>query len=123
MEGSTVTISDCHPGDMLAVIEDGATSYVLLGRLLCMNDKHDTIHGALVDSVDPEALVYVPGEWRSIDADAEVLAVIETGAKRRESTMRAYRERMKRATGHDPHQTQETGDIDPMLARARGGGW
>ncbi len=118
-------LGECNAGDLVAVDDGGATIYVLVGRVLqSMKKKGGEIHGALVDLVDPETLLYIPGSWRSMDHQLEVLAVVETASRRRE-LLALYREaRMRRATGRDAYATNED-EVDPMLHGVAkvGGGW
>ncbi len=113
---------DCQVGDIVVVDDHGYGLYVLLGALLIRKEKKAVPHGAYADLVDPETLRPVTFSMRWIDPASEVVAIVETGARRRELLVRDYRARMKRATGEDPHRAEGDVELDPMLS-VKSGGW
>jgi hypothetical protein len=82
-----VTLREVMPGDIVVVYEDGILVWLMLGEFMCSQrvrkNRGARASMALVDVIDHESLMYVPFSMRIVDADVEVVEVVERAARRR----------------------------------------
>lgn len=110
-------LRETTPGDIVVVREDSALTMLYVGALLGMmtgkSKKTKTIDNVIVHEVEYETFRILPRSARGADPELEVVAVVETMARR----LLLRRRRTREADG------SEGESIDPMSMKKKGGTW
>ncbi len=131
-----MTLGECYGGDIVVVEIEGEQKFVYVGNVLWQGRSRKKMLGdrntkkvereptnALVSFVDPQDLRVHTLSWFSLDADTEVVEVVESGLRRRELEKFTRNSRMWRITGRMPDSQDGQKEVDPLSMAKKNGGW